>query len=743
MKKAVRRFACAALASAVLFGSVFAAPPSDDYTLLYEDHFDQGKMNENDWYARTGDRFDGINIPEANSFDGSDLVVEFDKKEINGEEKYTGGGIISKNLFGYGYYECRSKLYGETGGLHSSFWTMGVDGVEGLPEKNQVIEIDGYEVDSGTPVIGAKEGISPSNIHYYVGEHISTGSTTGTVKYNPVDTSADYFTMGFEWLPNVIRFYLNDNLIREVKNPKFYAQQNIWLTALGSTYFDQADDSKLPGESRWDYVRFYGRDLPGVNIIGNNEFEYNIGTGKVTDKEVDLQSPVSWLENGDIGASRIVRSSDALSGSGMLEQGADSAYNVETSQRLQYIANGTYSLSAYVRNSGDNNAKIGVVSGEETFSIDVPAAGPAWTKVELNNINVTGNEAAVFIKSNGTGGQSLTVDNISFSQVGGNGNPSDFEKEPEEPQTRTFQYIGEIIVDNDIENSGYAEAGDWKASGLAGMVGKSRYLMVDQKDGYATWTPEIKTPGKYVILFSNITHQNSDPEATVEVVTKEGTKTVTIDQKNGKYDWINLGTYELDAGKDAYVKITPRGELPEGVEEMYIRTDAVKFIPEYAYKLNDILVKSLIMNVDTNYGFLDFESSKIDPYNPEVKPVLQNGEVFVPIRYITEQLGGTIGWNQESGQATITYNDKTTAITNNSDTLDVAGTQVKMPANAQVVYDRTYIPLEAVRDIFGLNVFYENGEKSGMFIIGEFDTLLDPATQSAQIQELKDSLFFE
>jgi|GEM_PF-5902584 len=176
---------------------------------------------------------------------------------------------------------------------------------------------------------------------------------------------------------------------------------------------------------------------------------------------------------------------------------------------------------------------------------------------------------------------------------------------------------------------------------------------------------------------------------------------------------------------------------------MYIRTDAVKFIPEYAFKLNDILVKSLIMNVDTNYGFLDFESSKIDPYNPEVKPVLQNGEVFVPIRYITEQLGGTIGWNQESGQATITYNDKTTAITNNSDTLDVAGTQVKMPANAQVVYDRTYIPLEAVRDIFGLNVFYENGEKSGMFIIGEFDTLLDPATQSAQIQELKDSLFFE
>jgi hypothetical protein len=93
-------------------------------------------------------------------------------------------------------------------------------------------------------------------------------------------------------------FYDQGKVVAKADFPDLVAAQNVWLTALNGVGKVAAD--KQPGETRFDYFRFYARDYPGANLLGNGGFEYN------QDKS-DLQRPVAWREEGDAAASRVVR----------------------------------------------------------------------------------------------------------------------------------------------------------------------------------------------------------------------------------------------------------------------------------------------------------------------------------------------------------------------------------------------------------------------------------------------------
>jgi hypothetical protein len=170
----------------------------------------------------------------------------------------SGGGIISNQKFGYGYYEIRAKLPSKTG-WHSSFWQMGADN-----------EIDGFEVDSSRP----KQ--LNYNCHYYKpylnwGHHLShgTGIKYMLSGYDAQESTADgYLTYGYEWTPNEVIFYLPDRVtgkmerIKSIDYPGPHSDQPMWLTMLGWTPFGEArqDDAFM----YVDYFRFYAKDY-GIN----------------------------------------------------------------------------------------------------------------------------------------------------------------------------------------------------------------------------------------------------------------------------------------------------------------------------------------------------------------------------------------------------------------------------------------------------------------------------------------------
>lgn len=166
--------------------------------MAFEEHFSGTSLDATNWFYRTGDAWGGTNRAEnvwveADADGNSNLHIDFKYEDINndGTSEYTGGGIISRKNFVYGYYEVRAKLYGATKGLHQSFWTMGTsnssDVNNGLmPAKNQVLEMDGFEVDS------TSSGTLSTNSHYYIPTHVSNGSANHSIY------TTNWFVMGYE-----------------------------------------------------------------------------------------------------------------------------------------------------------------------------------------------------------------------------------------------------------------------------------------------------------------------------------------------------------------------------------------------------------------------------------------------------------------------------------------------------------------------------------------------------------------
>jgi arabinogalactan endo-1,4-beta-galactosidase len=142
-----------------------------------------------------------------------------------------------------------------------------------------------------------------------------------------------------------------------------------------------------------------------TNWVGNKSFEYTNG--------VDIYA---WIAAGDVLATKGVAA--ARTGEWALEHSFYRPYRAVTKQCLQFIANGTYRLSAWVMSTGgQTEAKLQVTDSQGTLAeIDIPQSSE-WMQVQLD-VAVTNNEAEINIISAGSGsGIWLRVDDLEFVRV--------------------------------------------------------------------------------------------------------------------------------------------------------------------------------------------------------------------------------------------------------------------------------------------------------------------------------------
>ena len=480
--------------------SVFAEAPDENYTLLFNDEF-EGELNMDNWYYRTGERLGGFNYPENVYLKDGRMyhVMRYDMK--NGVEQFTGGGIISNELFGYGYYETKSTLIGTTGGMHASFWSMGLGGDgEKLPKKNQIYEIDGYEINSHQ-----KSKIT-CNLNLYVGGHKGYGGNPS----NDLPTDEE-FILGYEWLPNEINWYINGELVQTKKGeevPIHYAQQNVWVTGLANTSHEETiDRSKLPAEASWDYVKFYAMPLKNINIIGASEFEYNKNPGFTTN--IDVQYPMSWLELGDSDASFVEKSEHATSGNNVLAHRYNKNYSVTTAQKLYYIANGNYNFEVYAMSSGgQKTAKIRIsgFDGDKVVEKDIPKTDK-MEKIVIEGIEIKDNSAYIEIISDAKKDQWLIFDDPSLYCTHG----KEVEKALPFVTDLGTSILGEHAVT--IEDDTFTKEGAWQDSGVRGYKGNKTIFVYGGSDASAEIVVTAPSDGVYDVAFYKVEHQNSAKSA--------------------------------------------------------------------------------------------------------------------------------------------------------------------------------------------------------------------------------------
>ncbi|MBL8995509.1 MAG: family 16 glycosylhydrolase [Spirochaetia bacterium] len=692
-----------------LLSSVSATPP-EKYTLFYSDEFD-GSVLSNDWTCRTGERFGGLNQPENVRLEKGNLVIDFKKEKVAGKETYTCGGVINKNAFGYGYYETSSKLYGKGPGLHSSFWLMGVQG-DGLrtPRLNQIIEIDAYEVDSHEP-----HSIKP-NVHYYVGSHSATGVTSGTIPFEAPDTSESNFTQGLEWLPNKIRWFVNGKLVREIADPKFYGPQQLWITALATPEWGKPDDGALPGSSRWDYFRYYARALPGANRVANGDFEYNAASGFEKAFTRDLQVPVAWCEEGDEKAAFVATSREAFQGESHLRHFSESPYRVSTYQRQDFLVNGTYRLSAYVRASSTGAVMRVTEQGGDEMRVVIPqTSAKKWEKVVLENVAVASRKAVIAFSSESKGGEFLEVDAVEFVQTDG-GDPSEFKTASAK---NAGKIPGEIIVDNDMP--GYREEGVWEKSSLSGWnLSTSKWSKT--RGSKAFWNPELSYDGGYAVSVYNMVSPGSTRSALIRITTTEGVVEKELNQDNGTPGWNELGTFHFAVGKKASVEIGPAPGSPN------IRADAVRFVPDYGKKMAMVSV----LAVGKTEMFVKGNRERLDPSDPGAALTLSEGLLLVPLTALSRVLNADLSVDLKKQTATLFSGKKATFFAGKNIFVSENGEE-PLGGNALLSQNRFTVPLEMVVKKFGLK---STRVSNGLVIVYSENPPFEERKDKAALEEM-------
>lgn len=111
------------------------------------------------------------------------------------------------------------------------------------------------------------------------------------------------------------------------------------------------------------------------------------------------------------------------------------------------------------------------------------------------------------------------------------------------------------------------------------------------------------------------------------------------------------------------------------------------------------------------------EEKQIDVNNKKVSPYLKKGNVFIPVRFIVEALGGSIEWDAAQNISVIRDNNGNVfSLAANSDVINIdksavklGKSTVKMGDKSELRNGRLYAPAAAVAEAFGKSVFYERG----------------------------------
>lgn len=113
-----------------------------------------------------------------------------------------------------------------------------------------------------------------------------------------------------------------------------------------------------------------------------------------------------------------------------------------------------------------------------------------------------------------------------------------------------------------------------------------------------------------------------------------------------------------------------------------------------------------------NYGaVVNGAVVRIDPDSTAVKPYAHDNRTFVPVRFLSEQMGATVGWDQATKTVTISRAGRTVKMVLGQKTYWVDGVQKTMDAPAEVISQRTMVPIRFVSEAIGLSVGWDQANK--------------------------------
>jgi beta-glucanase (GH16 family) len=352
-----RRFAHAIAAGAVLVApsAATATAPSSWYGLAWEEDFNGSSVDTSRWNFRTDLKALSAQLAANAVIDNGQLSLLMKQQSVSGKQ-YTGAGVVSKQLFGYGYFEVRAKTTSNQG-WHNSFWMMAGDGSDTYAA-GRYLEIDQSEINSQSP------SQVPSGLQIWNGQAGSGANIGGPrcATYSPGFSTADaYHTYGADWREGAIDFYLDGVKYCTIAYPTDQYRQdpvNIWLTALA--YHSPVTVGGTP--QYYDTVRFYKKD----QYIMNGRYGYS-------------ESGSGWADS-------------TLAGFGLMPQRYSCTAGAKAIFAPGFNQSGQYHVYIWktVYPNADTAAEVRVqsASGNTTYTLNFTTGASGWVDLGTHTFNV-------------------------------------------------------------------------------------------------------------------------------------------------------------------------------------------------------------------------------------------------------------------------------------------------------------------------------------------------------------------
>ncbi|MBD9218835.1 MAG: hypothetical protein EGQ35_00720 [Clostridiales bacterium] len=155
-----------------------------------------------------------------------------------------------------------------------------------------------------------------------------------------------------------------------------------------------------------------------------------------------------------------------------------------------------------------------------------------------------------------------------------------------------------------------------------------------------------------------------------------------------------LGSIKVTDRKGNEIKLTDNGD---GTYTFTMPESKVNIDVSFKKIESDNVIKMTIGSIEMS------ENGRIF-YN-DVAPIIVDNRTMVPIRVITELLGGTADWNEATKEVTLTIDGKVIRMT-------VGVVLEKYGVAPVIINDRTYVPIRFVADEFGAETDWDEATKT-------------------------------
>lgn len=98
----------------------------------------------------------------------------------------------------------------------------------------------------------------------------------------------------------------------------------------------------------------------------------------------------------------------------------------------------------------------------------------------------------------------------------------------------------------------------------------------------------------------------------------------------------------------------------------------------------------------------------------ETAPVIENERILVPMRFLLEQMGADVEWNQDTQTAIATMNNISVSFSIDDTNAEINGKTATMDVPARLINDKTMVPLRFLSEEMGYTVTWDEATRTAV-----------------------------